>query len=359
MIAKGLDMPQKRKPTKYTKLVETLSSDYFEAASKMHRSNCVMVYVEGYDDVSFWRGVLNQFETPERRFEISPPVRGDLAKGKKVVLNFGPQAGKNLLLCIDSDFDYLFGESNDQSRMVNHNPFVIQTYTYAVENLLCYPPSLHAIASKSVKNDTPIFDFVGFMAQYSRTIYPLFLWYAYAAKINRPGIFPLTEFRNAVRLNYLDLENNGQSTLEWLERQVFKKYSNLTSKYSSWAGAVQILERELRSKGVVDSETHLYMQGHTLMDAVVKVVLANVCEELRKLSVARIMASSRQGLSLHNELSYYNNSLQDSNILLEDNMLYQSCPQYLKLKADIEMVLNSDNEEIAPDIKREKVNWDS
>ncbi len=44
----------------------------------------VNVYVEGYEDVAFWRGVFDHFSNPYLRFEISVPTRDDLPKGKKI-----------------------------------------------------------------------------------------------------------------------------------------------------------------------------------------------------------------------------------------------------------------------------------
>ena len=45
----------------------------------------VKVYVEGYEDVAFWRSIFDHFRNPYIRFEISVPDRGDLPKGKKAV----------------------------------------------------------------------------------------------------------------------------------------------------------------------------------------------------------------------------------------------------------------------------------
>ena len=41
----------------------------------------VHVYVEGYEDVAFWRGIFDHFRNPYLRFEISVPNRDDLPKG--------------------------------------------------------------------------------------------------------------------------------------------------------------------------------------------------------------------------------------------------------------------------------------
>ena len=321
------------------RLVQNITSEYFEATSALQKRNRVMVYVEGYDDIPFWRAIFDEFETPDRRFEISTPARSDLAKGKKVVLQFAPQAGRNLILCVDSDFDYLFGDLSSQSRMVNHTPFLLQTYTYAIENYLCYPPSLHSVCVRATKKDVHLFDFEEFMREYSRIIYPVFVWYAFAARVDRPTIFTLADFRNTVKINFINVEENGEDTLVWLEKQVAKRLKFLRTKHQRWLPEVEKFEAYLTERGVVPEETHLYMQGHTLMDNVVSVVVGTVCNALRKLAVRQIMGSSRQGLPLNNELSSYNTVLSDVDELLKINTGYRSCPLFAKLHGDIVRML--------------------
>lgn len=323
------------------RLVQNITSDYFEASSALHKRNRVMVYVEGYDDIPFWRSVFDEFETSDRRFEISTPVRNDLAKGKKVVLRFASQAGKNLILCVDSDFDYLFGELSSQSRTVNHTPYLLQTYTYAIENYLCYPPSLHSICVRATKRDSHIFDFEEFMSEYSRIIHPVFLWYAYAARVDRPTIFTLTDFRNTVKINFINVEDNGEDTLVWLRKQVAKRLKTLRAKHARWLPEVEKFEAYLRQKAVVPEDTHLYMQGHALLDNVVSTLVGTVCNALRKIAVGQILGSSRQGLPLNNELSSYNNSLSDVDELLKSNTGYRSCPLFVRLREDIVRMLGS------------------
>lgn len=318
------------------RLVQNISSEYFAARSALQKQNCVMVYVEGYDDIPFWRAIFDEFETAERRFEISTPARSDLAKGKKVVLQFAPQAGPNLILCVDSDFDYLFGDLSAQSRTVNRTPCLLQTYTYAIENYLCYPPSLHAVCVRATKNDVRLFDFEAFMTRYSRMIYPVFVWYAYAARVDRPTLFTLADFRNTVKINYINIEDNGEATLVWLEKQVEKRLRFLRSKHQKWVAEVEKFDRYLRDqRDVRPEETHLYMQGHALLDNVVSTLVGTVCNALRKQAVGHILGSSRQGLPLHNELSSYNNALADVNELLKINTGFRTCPLFGKLRADL------------------------
>jgi len=301
------------------------------------RYRLVRVFVEGYDDVAFWRGIFDDYETDRLKFEIGVPPREDLAKGKKVLLGMLDQCGEDTILCMDSDFDYLFGSYNEQSRIVNGTPCLFHTYAYATENYLCYPPSLHKVCVKATKNDTLIFDFERFMTEYSRTIYPLFLWYAFSARSKSEKAFSLVDFRSSVRLNYLDIRDDGADTLRWLERQVGKRVRELEERYPQWAAEVAVFGERLRPLGVTPENVYLFMQGHTLMDNVVLILLHAVCDRLRDMTVERIASGTKQGVALKNELSNYNNSLRNVREVLLDNEQYKECFLYRKLRKDIEL----------------------
>ena len=87
----------------------------------------VRVYVEGYEDVAFWRGIFDHFHNRYVRFEISVPNREDLPKGKKVLMSMIPSSSEELLLCVDSDFDYLFGDTTPQSAEIHAAQYMFHT----------------------------------------------------------------------------------------------------------------------------------------------------------------------------------------------------------------------------------------
>lgn len=295
----------------------------------------VEVYVEGYEDVAFWRGIFDHFRTPYLRFEISVPNRVDLPKGKKVLLSMVPQASERLLLCMDSDFDYLFADHTPQSREVNGSKYLFHTYAYATENYLCYAPALHNICVKATKNDTRIFDFVRFMREYSRTIYPLFVWYAFSARMDTVNVFPLNDFKSSVRINFLDTRNNGAETLAWLARNVAKREQLLMARNPQMLEPMKEFERQLCERGLTRETTYLFMHGHTLMDNVVMVALNAVCEKLRAMSIAKIAASTKEGTALRNEMSNYTNSLRPVRDVLLDHENYMDCPLYKRLQRNL------------------------
>ena len=249
------------------------------------------------------------------------------------------EACDKMLLCMDSDFDYLLSDEDELSSRIVESPYMFHTYTYATENYLCYAPSLHNVCVKAVKNDSHIFDFEQFMADYSRTIYPLFLWYAYSASRKTENVFTLLEFKSSVRIGYLDIEQNGANTIAWLARNVEQRKQSLEEAHPEMADALPAFAERLRKKRVEPELTYLFMHGHTLMDNVVLVVLSGVCEKLRQLSIAKIINSSKEGVALKNEMSNYTNSLRSIRDVLLDNENYTNSPLYLRLREDIQNYL--------------------
>ena len=299
----------------------------------------ILAFVEGYEDVAFWRTIFAPFESDEVRFDVSVPLRGDLAKGKKVLLKSSGSCHPNLVMCMDSDFDYLFADQTEDAQTINSSPYLFHTYAYSIENYLCYAPSLHDVCVRATKNDAHIFDFEAFFEEYSRTIYPAFVWYAYSAQISTPNIFTLTNFKNTVRLGYLDIDQNGADTLRWLRKQVDRRIEVLTAEHPEVAERLGEFEILLHNRGVTPEQTYLFMHGHTLMDNVVMVVLDAVCSKLKLLATDRINRSEREGIGLTNELSNYNNSLCNVREALLFNENYKECFLYRKLQKDIENFL--------------------
>ena len=71
------------------RLRDNVNSRYVEAANRLNSKRArrkIVAYVESYDDVYFWRTVLDRFEDDTRFFEVMLPSKGRLKRGKKSVL---------------------------------------------------------------------------------------------------------------------------------------------------------------------------------------------------------------------------------------------------------------------------------
>ena len=143
-----------------------------------------------------------------------------------------------------------------------------------------------------------------------------------------------------MRLNYVDIRLNGESTLAWLQRNVERRLRSLEENNPEERLQMETYAERLRSLGVERDNCYLFMHGHTLMDNVVMPLLSAVCDKLRQLSVAKIHQSKVEGVAKKNELQNYTNTLRSIRDVLLDNENYTSCPLYKRLRDDIQCYLD-------------------
>lgn len=327
-----------------SRLTNNVTSRYFEAANHLRpkwKKNKVIAYVESYDDVSFWRDVLGEFETEELGFEVVLPSRTNLSRGKKsaIMNNLGKNLGTSLIACVDADYDYLMQDHNDFSHDLLQNPFVIHTFVYAIENYHCYAPSLHEVCTFATLNDKQIFDFEAYLEQYSRIIYDLFIWQVWLHREERANEFPMTSFNNFIEAKKINIQNPEQ-TLERLRKEVNRKMSSLQHNIPEAKGKLQPLKEELAGLGVTPENTYLYVQGHSLVENVVLSVLIPVCATLRKAREREIMAYACHETQRDNELASYRHSQAPVEEILRRNTDFKDSPQYQQMAERITNLMN-------------------
>lgn len=321
------------------RLSENLTSLYLGAAQKLKSKAArkkIVAYVESYDDIFFWRTVLDEFEDEHCYFEIMLPSRSTLGKGKKLVLmnRLGPQLGNYMIACVDADYDYLMQDATQTSRLVNRNPYVFHTYVYAIENYQCYAESLHRVCVMATLNDRQVVDFEGFMREYSHIIWPLFVWSVWVYRNDRYRDFTLSEFGTAVSFNELNVYH-PELTLDYVRRKVNRKMSWLQRHFPEARKSYGPLKAELLQLGVTPETTYLYIQGHTLFDNVVSPLLIPVCILLRKEREREIKKLAEHEIQRQNELSCYQHSQNSVEEMLKKNVGFKNAPPYQQLRRDL------------------------
>lgn len=321
------------------RLTDNLSSRYIEAANNL-KPKCarrkIVAYVESYDDVLFWRSILADYEDQTRYFEVMLPSRSTLAKGKKTALM--NQLGKNMIACVDSDYDYLLQGRTQTSRYMLESPYVLQTYAYAIENYLCYAESLHEVCVTATLNDHPLIDFPEFMRQYSRIAYPLFVWSVWFYRKQNLSEFSLLDFCSFVRLDTVN-PRHPEDSLAQMAKRVNKKLYSLEKAHRASLEEIEQLKQEFAQLGVTPDTTYLFIQGHHVMNNVVLRLLVPVCNSLRREREEQIHRLALHKVQLQNELTAYDRSVVGVDQVLRKNTNYKQCPLYQRIRRDVEEFL--------------------
>lgn len=331
-----------------TSLRQNLTSAYLDAAQKFSSRKGrrrIVAYVESYDDVAFWRTLLAEFENEERYFQVMLPSATSLAKGKKMVLMNTlntAELGRSLIACVDSDYDFLLQGATQVSRKINRNPYIFQTYGYAIENFQCFAESLHEVCVQATLNDRPILDFPAFLKRYSQIAYPLFLWNVWFYRQHDTHTFPMYDFNACVRLHEVSLQH-PYTALDAMQRTVSAKLFELETRFPQHIEHVDKLGEELRDLGLTPDTAYLYMQGHHIMDSVVLKLLTPVCTVLRREREQEIKRLAGHDEQFRNELTGYENSQVSVSVMLKKNSGYKNLYLYQWMKEDIREYLEREH----------------
>lgn len=326
------------------RLTDNLSSLYIGAANSLKPKKArrkIVAYVESYDDVSFWRSILSEYEDNSRFFEIMLPSKDTLTKGKKAALmnRLGKQLGENMIACVDSDYDYLMQGRTQTSQYMINSPYVMQTYAYAIENYHCYAEGLHDVCVMATLNDHSLIDFTEFMRQYSVIVYPLFAWSIWFYRHNKLSEFSLTDFCSYIRIEKFNLQH-PEDCLRTMTNRVKRKVNDLKRKHPEALNEIEKLKtNELPHLGVNPDNTYMFVQGHHILDNVVKKLLQPVCAALRKEMEDQIRSLALHKVQMQNELAAYERSQMTVDRVLQKSTTYKSSPLYRKIKNDIDRFL--------------------
>ena len=307
-----------------------------------------MAYVESYDDVFFWRSVLQDFETDRIKFEVMLPSRYSLCKGKKAALmnKLGPSLGDFMIACVDADYDYIMQGATEISRTLLSSPFIIHTYAYAIENYQCYAPALHTACVMSTLNDRDIISLEAFMEEYSKIIWPLFVWSIWAHKNGQASTYSITAFSQTVTFHDIN-PYHPENALEHLRDRVNKQIGWLQRKYPKAKDSYLNLRKSLQEElGIRPAETYLYIQGHALMEGVVLPLLNPICNMLRREREKEIQKLALHGQQKQNELSGYRHSQSAIDLMLRKSVEFKQSAPYQLLTADIERLIEHINKRL-------------
>lgn len=326
------------------RLNDNISSRYLEAANKLSSKNSrrrIVAYVESYDDIFFWRTVLSNYETDKMYFEVMLPSKGVLERGKKSVLmnTLSAKVGRDLIACVDADYDYVLQGVTHTSHQVLDNPYVFHTYVYAIENYQCYAQGLHTACVMATLNDHQVFDFVTFLTRFSEVLFPLFVWSVWHYRRGIYNQFSISDLNRITELGTISLRE-PMEPIEHLKRKVNKKVSQFIHEHPDAKESYLALKEELASQlGITPQTTYLYIQGHNLFDKIVLPLAKKVCDKLRRERENEINRQAQHDTQRRNELSCYMHSVQDIEQMLKKNTSYILSEPFRRLQKDIEKFL--------------------
>ncbi len=212
------------------------STELNEAHEAFGQTLGITAYVEAYEDVRFWTKEFKKLELEVTVQEISAT---GTANGKGTILKAVECGsiilGVKLLICIDSDYDYLLSKNTE----IYRSDFCFQTYAYAIENYYYNPINLTELCFDAACV------YQGFEKNHLERLLVNWSEYIY-------GVF----------LQYLDENTNELSLIKASIDDLTidpTPYQNMTTHTLS---SVQL--ENFSNKGLCSTNVFLYFRGHDL-----------------------------------------------------------------------------------------------
>jgi hypothetical protein len=146
--------------------------------------------------------------------------------------------------------------------------------------------------------------------------------------------FSISDFNRIADPGGFSVQNPERSIAN-VKRKVHTKINDLQRQFPEAKEEYLATKDDLKALGVTPQTTYLYMQGHHLFDTVVSPILSKVCNLLRQERQNESYHATAHKTQKRNEMSCYENSLQDIKVMLKKNTGYMMSEQFRRLQEDI------------------------
>jgi hypothetical protein len=190
-------------------------------------------------------------------------------------------------------------------------------------------------------NDHRIFDFREYFRQFSEALFPLFVWSIMLYRNGRYTKFTISDLNRIADPGGFNVQNPEPSIAN-VKRKVHTKINDLQRLFPDAKEEYLQTKDDIKRLGVTPQTTYLYIQGHHLFDTVVSPILSKVCNLLRQERQNEIYYAVAHKTQKRNEMTCYENSLQDIKAMLKKNNGYMASEQFRQIQDDIRHYLGTD-----------------
>lgn len=325
-------------------LIGNVSGTYYRNLFKLTgRNNTVKVIVEDELDIPFWYDLFNTISS-HRTYRITPYTYSsngaNSTKGKVHILDLARNQQLNQYYwgCVDSDYDYLLSDISNDGQLMYTNSYILQTYAYSIENLLCCAETLEGVCTKANKVQ-PTFNIVNYIHTVSEIIYPLLIWSLY---LESKGLhdFTVTQWRNILPCDrhIFSSQDSADKILHDIRIKVVLTLYDIEKNHKSETDLMQIFEKRLQLLyGVKPENCYLFVRGHDFFNFVLRAILEGIQIDSRRSHRSELKNISNHSKEVGDLQSHYTNICSETKDVLETNYEYKhKCPMIFdKIKADI------------------------
>lgn len=303
------------------------------------KPNRLTVEVEDNIDREFWRDLLTDL-CPEKELHFN--CFQTIVKGKEVVevtgkariIKMTNQLNDFHIGCIDSDYDWLLADYTDDGKVISDSKYLLQTYAYSIENLMCLSRTLSDFCQENTEEQVE-FDFPNYINRLSKAVYPLLIWSAYLCSKGNETF--TSSFWREILVN---TEKDAETSLSLIEQKAKEQLNTIDKDFESEKEDKSKFQESLViNKDITEDDAYLYVRGHDLFDHLVSSVLNSVITPLRSRHYSTLRSSDMEADARKAALQDYSKKDKSVRDLLQKNYRYKnSTPIYDRIKADVAQI---------------------
>lgn len=278
----------------YKELAERMKEDAF------HRGCYLSVLVEDIYDERFWQCIIENVK-PDLKDKIDfPNPTPEGTRGKDILKNFEKFVNKKIIICVDSDCEYLYKNEDEVLYCAN---YIYNTIVHSKENFQCNHLSLNEIC----KDLTSIsYDFKLLFENISRKISPIFYVWIFIKKhqfessweklknlITNQTLEQILDIEHAKFDNIGDedtlckhIEDKVNNTLERLHNTINTMDVWYQTTYTD--GISEIKKRLIEKYSITEEDILSYWYGHAVLEQFVEPFMKKIIKILKDSKIENV-----------------------------------------------------------------------
>ena len=329
-------------------LISAYTPDESKKASILTgKPNRVTVEVEDNLDRAFWRDLLSEL-CPEKELHFNcyqTIVKGKevvFKKGKARIIKMADTLNDYHIGCVDSDYDWLLSDYTDDGKVITGNKYLLQTYAYSIENLMCLSSTLGDFCHDATEEATN-FEFADYMTKLSQTVFPLLIWSLYLYSQGNEAFAP-----SAWRDVLVNTIRDAETSLAQIAEKTKEEVEAFVKDYAAETDEKDKLEAKLaEEKSVNSGNAYLFVRGHELFDHLLNSVLGPIMITLRQEHYKKLQDSDSDTEKRKTCLQSYRANEVPVRQLLSHNCRYKGQTElYDKIAQDVAMIWKEVNDKV-------------
>lgn len=307
----------------YKEISERIEADAF------HRGCNLSVLCEDIYDNGFWRCIIEHAE-PSLKDKLdfpNPHPKG--TRGKNVVKKFKDYVNKKMIICVDSDCEYLY-----EDNVWYIGRYIYHTIVHSRENFQCNPLSLNEICKQIADKS---YDFKTLFERISQAISILFYIWIHLKETGNYSSFDRIvnneQFRNILDFNNIQfnsLEDETNVVLD-IERRVDRVLKDIEAMDEGWYQSIieyevpLIRNKLIEQYGIHQEEILLFFYGHGVLENLVEPLTIKITDLLKRSRIDEVRRELSQASKkdLNNTIERIENAAkQDVKTKIADSFLY-------------------------------------